>query len=80
MGESGCGNKHLVLSLWWLAALLGCFGIAVGMATGKATTGDVQEITAKVQKIEVEAARSEERLKRIDENMQWLRQKMEAKP
>jgi hypothetical protein len=76
--NGGCGVKHLKLALWLVGLMVGMFATSLGYALGRASTGDMQAIEGRVRAVEGENGRSDERLKRIEDDVKWVRTKLEG--
>jgi len=79
MAETDCGAKHLRLVMGLVTLMVGMFGTSLGYALGRASTADLSAVEARVRTVEGEASRSDERLKRIEEDVRWVRSKLENK-
>ncbi len=79
-----CGKKHFAWACWVFLPLAGLLLTAVlgmvGYTAGKADSGDLRQVREHAQKMETDAGRMDERLKRIEEDVKWVRNKLEAKP
>lgn len=81
MAENTCGKKHFAWACWVFLPLAGLLVTAVlgmvGYAAGKADSGELREVRERVQKMETDTGRMDERLKRIEDDTRWVRQKLE---
>ena len=81
MADNTCGKKHFAWACWVFLPLAGLLVTAVlgmvGYVAGKADTGELREVRNQAQKMETDAGRMDERLKRIEDDVRWVRTRLE---